>query len=175
MLIFAKLYIYWDAGSAAQQLTTNIFSQGAQGAEFCRDLMLWLFCLGISMWWFFSPGISISWLFVLWQNALGSRCRALIVSNSGCRGVLVAESRCGCFLVLESRCRVFLVLESRCRGFLVLGCRCRSIWVFTASFSFHCENRKTHTKLFQFYCWRIFELSKFMLQLSAQCIEPKAN
>ena len=102
-----------------------VFYQGHKGQN-SANLMLWLFGLGISMSWFWSLGISMSWLFVLWKNALESRCRGLFVSVSRCRG----------FLVLESRCRGFLVLESRCHGFLVLESRCRGICASTASFSF---------------------------------------
>ena len=97
--------------------------QEADGSEFHRNSMSWLFGLGILMSWFFSLGISMSWLIVLWKNALGSRCRGLFVSVSQCRG----------FLVLESRCRGFLVLESQCRGNVPPRPR----------FRYHGENKKT--------------------------------
>ena len=118
-------------------------------------------------------GISMLWLFVLWKNALESRCRGLFVSvsrcrgfmvlRSRCRGFMVLESRCRGFLVLEYRCRVFLVMESRCRGFLVLESRCRGflvlefwcsflvmesrcrgIWASTASLSLSWWKQKNH-------------------------------
>ena len=101
--------------------------QGAYGSQFCRNLMSWLFSIGILMSWFFSLGIPTSWLFVLWKNALGSRCRGLIASVSQCHGALVRQSRCRGFLDLQSWwCRSFLVLRSQCCG----------ICVSTTSFSF---------------------------------------
>ena len=85
---------------------------------------------------FLGLGISMSWLFILWKNALESRCRGLFVSVSRCRG----------FLVLGSRCRGFLALESRCRSFLVLGSRCRGMCVSAASFSFSLWKQKKNTQ-----------------------------
>ena len=43
--------------------TMNLFYEGAQGSEFHRNLMSWLFGLGISMSWFFSLRILMSWSF----------------------------------------------------------------------------------------------------------------
>ena len=96
--------------------------RGHKGQNFTG--MSWLFGLRIRMLWFFSFGILMSWLFVIWKNALKSRCHGLFVSISRCRGVLVPESRC----------RVFLVLESWCRGI------CASM----ASFSLSSWKQKNH-------------------------------
>ena len=65
--------------------------------------------------------------FVLWKNAMESRCHGLVVS---------AVSRWGGVLVLESQCRAFLVLESWWPGFLVFRSQCRDICASTASLLF---------------------------------------
>ena len=65
--------------------------------------------------------------FVLWKNAMESRCHGLVVS---------AVSRWGGVLVLESQCRAFLVLESWWPGFLDFRSQCRDICASTASFLF---------------------------------------
>ena len=105
--------------------------------------------------------ISMSWLFLLWKNALESQCRDLFVFVSRHRGVSVPESWCRGFLVLEFRCRGFLVVESRCRG----------ICASTASFLLSSWNQKE--KICQLCWWKIFQLSKFVQHLSAQCVHKQ--
>ena len=84
-------------------------------------------CLGISMSWFFHSWNLDVLHFVLWKNALESRCHGLVVS---------AVSRWGDVLVVESQCRAFLVLESWWPGFLVFRSQCRDICASTASLLF---------------------------------------
>ena len=91
------------------------------------------------------------------ENALGSRCRGLIVSVSRCRDVLVPESRSRSFWSWNLYSVFFWSWDLDI-----------VVYVFPRPrFRFHCENRKNHVKLFQLYCWRVFKSSKFMQQLSA--------
>ena len=118
-LLFSYSTIPWYFDCSA-----SILSGGIK-VRIPQELNVVAFWSSISVSWFFGLGIAMSLLFVLWKNALESRCRGLFVCISWCRGVLVPESRyCG-FLVLESWCCGVLVLESKCHG----------IYASTASFS----------------------------------------
>ena len=110
----------------------------------------------------------------------------------GHKGHNSTGTRCRDFLVLEYRCRGFLFSEKMSWNLdvVVFWSWILDVAVFWSwnlnivdfwswdfdvvvyvsprpRFRFHCENRKNHAKLFQLYCWRIFQLSKFMQQLSA--------